>query len=103
MFPSLTEAVAQGRASAEAAERWADAAWVNRAEAIIRGFLPGRCFLAEDVVIQLAEEGESTSNAKAIGGIIQRLARGHIIEKTGNAMRARTSHGSLKPEWTRLP
>lgn len=99
--PTMPEAIAQGEAAMEATWKAADEAWLSAAGALITRMRPGRTFIAEDIVLWLADHGHTTRNAKAIGPVMKRAASDGLIEKTGGARPARTSHGSLKPEWRR--
>lgn len=100
--PTLEEAVAEGeRRMAEAWEQ-ADREWSVAIERWILFHLgPGDTFIAEDAVIAVSDRGYRTTNAKAVGAIVKALSRRGVIEPTGDARRARTSHGSLKPVWRR--
>ena len=100
-FPTLPEAIQQGQEAIGVVDAHADHVWKVSATGHIQRMDRGHTFIAEEVVIHLAEEGLATSNAKAIGAVIQRAARAGLIVKTGHALPARTSHGSLKPEWRR--
>ena len=99
--PTLEEAIEAGNEGMARAAQAADAAWTAAAERYIESMPLGRLFIGEDVVIAVEEAGHRTTNRKAIGPVINRAARARLIAKTGQARPARTSHGSLKPEWTR--
>lgn len=100
LFPTLEESVIAGQ-EAIAERPGLEPLWNRLAKAAILSMSPGRCFLAEDVVEQLAEAGYLAPDARAIGGVVQRLARAGCIERTGKFRPARSSHGSPKPEWRR--
>lgn len=102
LFPSLAEAKRLGEEGQARVELNADDEWVDAATRMIIGFPAGHVFIAEDVRIAIDESGLLTPNAKVIGPVMQRLARKRYIARTGTIRGARTSHGSPKPEWTRL-
>lgn len=101
---TLEDALAQGELAQKRVLYAADPAWVREVEAVVLSLWSGQTFIAEDVVSYVATNtsGIKTPNNKAIGPIIKRLAREGYIRKTGRARPARTSHGSLKPEWERV-
>lgn len=100
--PSLDDAHALGAVSQAAVQEHADNEWLASAGLWVIRLPVGARFIAEDVVIGVEALGHSTHNRKAVGPVIASLARAGVIEKTGAARAARTSHGSLKPEWVRL-
>ena len=99
--PSLFDALEEGRTAADAASNAADAQWIREAEYRIRILPAGTTFISEDIVLRLEELGITTPDKRAMGGVIQRLKDEGVIVATGEARRARTSHGSYKPEWRR--
>ena len=99
--PTLAEAMAQADQAMAAALEAADTQWARAVEDAIWIKPAGFEFIGEDIVLSLVKVGMTTSNAKAIGPIIRRLAKTGVITATGNARRAKTSHGSLKPVWRR--
>jgi hypothetical protein len=99
--PTMAEAKIAGAVGQAMSEASADTRWLVAAEGYVNALPIGHRFIAEDVVIALRADGITTTNAKAIGPVIARLARDGLIVKTGHARGARTSHGSMKPEWQR--
>ena len=99
--PTLDEAVAIGAQQMAESFEAADARWCIAVEQWIRRLPVGFRFIAEDAVLAVAAKGYRTSNAKAGGAIVKAMSRKGWIEPTGDARRARTSHGALKPVWSR--
>lgn len=99
--PTLERAREMGDEAQSSVERHANGDWLDAAYNHIWLLTLGTRFIAEDVVIAIERHGHFTVNRKAIGPIISRAARQGLIVRCG-ARAARTSHGSLKPEWIRI-
>jgi hypothetical protein len=95
----LDEAIAAGVEGMAAAEGNADPDWLKRAYDWVKGRPPGWKLIAEDIVLELAEQGCKTHNNKAIGPVMKRLAKEGVIVLTGELRRAQTSHGAYRPVW----
>lgn len=66
----------------------AAAAWAERAASCIRVVAErGNPFTTDDVLTELARWPESTHNTAALGPIMQRLEREHVIVNTGDRRR----------------
>ena len=88
-------------AAITAVEENADRAWLEAAEQIIRGLIPGTRFIGEQIVDKVNEKGFITHDLRAMGPVMQRLGREGVIRRTGEYRAARTSHGSPKILWER--
>jgi hypothetical protein len=61
----------------------------------------GLTFLAEEVSLQLANEGLTTPTGRSMGPVIRHLARVRAIRKTGQYRPSRSSNLSPMIEWER--
>jgi hypothetical protein len=73
--------------------------WVGEADKLIRNMVPGTRFIGEQVVEMLNKRGVQTHDTRALGPILRRLAREHVIVKTPEFRPAKTSHGAPKAVW----
>ena len=73
--------------------------WLDAAETYIRSMTPGTRFIGENVTDAMQAAGWDTHDLRAMGPIVQKLARAGVIFRTGQYRAARTSHGSPKPVW----
>lgn len=101
--PTLAEAQRAGVVAMERVASHEDQAWMEAAERHALSYPPGHRFLAEDLLVELEEMGQIPSNRKAIGAVVRRLAAKRKIRRTPDSRPARTSHGSPRPVWVRLP
>jgi hypothetical protein len=101
-FPTLADARKAGDDAQQAVFTYADSDWVEAIERCVRELESGTDFLPEQIVLAVAALGYETSQRRAVGPVISRLARAGVIRRNGTLRPSRFSHGSLKPVWRRV-
>jgi hypothetical protein len=99
---SIEDAIAEGKAAIDRADTNASVDWKFAAYRWVEMRPVFSTFMAEDMIEALTEWGITTHENRAAGSIIQKAARAGLIRRVGYAP-ARTSHGSAKSVWERLP
>lgn len=104
LFDAATlKALDRGHDAAEACAEKADADWRYHAEWLIRHMTPGATFLAEDIAAACSDHGFATSDSRALGHVILEAKRMGLIAASGEYRPAKSSNGSVKPVWRRVP
>lgn len=80
---------------------WKSLAYYSAKRIIARKYR-AKSFLAEELLVDVVKDIGETMDFRTFGGTIRSLSNDGFIQRIGYAA-AKTSNGSAKPEWIKVP